>query len=164
MWRMKRNAKQAELELQLAAAQRQAEAYLAALRQTNTDFAEYRRRVDKNRAEDVTLAQIKLLEQLLPVLDDLGRALRAAPTEYAASSWVQGLLLVAKQLTSVLSGLGMERYGGGGTIFDPRYHDVLSTEVRPDLPEGTILHVTKLGYAFAGRIVRAAQVIVSLPG
>jgi molecular chaperone GrpE len=154
---------QPQLEQQLAEALRQAEVDREALRQTRTAFLEYRRRAEIERAEGVTTAQVELLAQLLPIIDDLRRAFGATAPEYAESPWAQGIFLVAKRLATALSTLGLKRFGGAGTIFNPHYHDVLTTQTRPDLPEGTIIQVVLPGYVFAGHILRPAQVVVSTP-
>ena len=156
--------KHAQLEQQLAEAQALAEQRLTALQRLTEDFAAYRRRVEASSAESVTAARCELLAQLLPVLDDLGRAFNAAPPELADSSWAQGIFLVAKRLGATLHDLGVKRFGRVGTVFDPRFHEVLSTQERSDLPEGTIIQIVLPGYTLAGRMVRPARVIVSNVG
>lgn len=164
MRRFRDNEKQAQLEQQLAEARLSAEQRLAALQKLSREFASYRRRMERSSAESATSARCDLLVQLLPVLDDLGRALCAAPPEFVDSSWTRGIFLIAKQLASVLNTLGVKRFGRAGTVFDPRMHEALSTQVRPDLHEGTIIQVLLPGYSFAGRMIRPAQVIVSIAG
>jgi len=156
--------KHAQLEQQLAEAQQLAEQRLVALQRMHEEFAAYRRRVEASSAESATAASCEQLALLLPVLDDLRRAFGAVPPELAESSWTQGIYLVAKRLGTTLNDLGVKRFGKVGTVFDPRFHEVLSTQVRPDLPEGTIVQVVLPGYSFAGRMVRPAQVIASIPG
>jgi molecular chaperone GrpE len=151
----------ADLTQRLEAEQLKTEEYLDMLRRTQADFINYRRRSSQEQNEGRTTAQIAVLDQILPVLDDLGRALQAAPPELANNSWVQGIQLVAKRLTAVLEQLGVKQIGRPGERFDPRWHEALSTEVRSDVPEGTILHVTRPGYAIGERVIRPAQVIVA---
>ena len=151
----------AELTQKLEAEQLKTEEYLDMLRRTQADFVNYRRRTSQEHNEGRTTAQIAILDQILPVLDDLGRALQAAPPELANNSWVQGILLVAKRLMATLEQLGVKQIGRPGESFDPRWHEALSTEARSDLSEGTILHVTRPGYAIGERVIRPAQVIVA---
>jgi molecular chaperone GrpE len=151
----------AELTQKLEAEQLKTGEYLDMLRRTQADFVNYRRRTSQEQSEGRTTAQIAVLDQILPVLDDLGRALQAAPPELANNSWVQGILLVAKRLTATLEQLGVKQIGRPGEPFDPRWHEALSTEVRSDVPEGTILHVTRPGYVIGERVIRPAQVIVA---
>jgi molecular chaperone GrpE len=151
----------AELTQKLEAEQLKTEEYLDMLRRTQADFINYRRRIGQEENEGRTTAQIAVLDQILPVLDDLGRALQAVPPELANNSWVQGILLVAKRLMAVLEQLGVRQVGRPGEQFDPRWHEALSTEAHSNVPEGTILHVTRPGYAIGERVIRPAQVIVA---
>ena len=151
----------AQLEPRLSAEQQKAEECLDLLRRTQADFVNYRRRMSQEQAEGRIAAQSALLSQLLPVLDDLGRALGAAPAQLTSHPWVQGLILVSRRLTTVLSQLGVRQIGAPGERFDPRWHEAITTEARADVPEGTILHVAQPGYALGERVIRPAQVIVS---
>jgi molecular chaperone GrpE len=150
-----------QVEQRHTAEQQKAEECLDLLRRTQADFVNYRRRVSQEQAEARIAAQSALLSQLLPVLDDLGRALGAAPPELATHPWVQGLFLVARRLTTQLDQLGVRQIGRPGEPFDPRWHEAITTEVRADVPEGTILRVAQPGYALGERVIRPAQVVVS---
>jgi molecular chaperone GrpE len=156
--------KHAQLAEQLAAAQQLAEQRLVALQNLHQEFAAYRRRVEATSAESATAARCEQMALLLPVLDDLGRAFGAVPPEQVDSPWTRGVFLVAKRLGAVLNDVGVKRFGKVGAVFDPHFHEVLSTQVRPDLPEGTIVQIVLPGYSLAGCMVRPAQVIVSIPG
>src|SRR6266446_5544547 len=150
-----------QVEQQLAAEQQKAEEWLDLLRRTQADFVNYRRRMSQEQAEGRIAAQIALLSRLLPVLDDFGRALGAAPPELATHPWVQGLFLVARRLTTVLDQLGVQQIGAPGEPFDPRWHEAITTEARADVPEGTILQVAQPGYVLGERVIRPAQVVVA---
>jgi molecular chaperone GrpE len=150
-----------KVEQQLRAEQQRAEEYLDLLRRTQADFINYRRRMSQEQAETRTTAQIALLAQLLPVLDDFERALQATPPDLAEQSWVQGLGLVERRLTALLEQLGVHKIGTRGEPFDPRQHEALTVEERADVPEGTILQVARQGYALGERVIRPAQVIVA---
>ena len=138
-----------QVEQQLAAEQQKAEEWLDLLRRTQADFVNYRRRMSQEQA------------QLLPVLDDLGRALGSVPPELADHPWVQGLLLVARRLTTLFEQLGVRQIGAPGESFDPRWHEAIATETRADVPEGTIVQVAQPGYALGERVIRPAQVSVA---
>ena len=151
----------AQVEQRLSAEQQKAEECLDLLRRTQADFVNYRRRMSQEQAEGRIAAQSALLSHLLPVLDDLGRALGAAPPELATHPWVQGLFLVARRLTTQLDQLGVRQIGTPGEPFDPRRHEAITTEVRADVPEGTILRVAQPGYVLGERVIRPAQVVVA---
>ena len=152
----------AQGEQQLPAEQLKTEECLDLLRRTQADFVNYRRRMSQEQAEGRIAAQIALLSRLLPVLDDLGRALGAVPPELATHPWVQGLLLVERRLTTVLDQLGVRQIGTPGERFDPRWHEAITTEARADVPEGTILRVALPGYVMGERVIRPAQVSVAV--
>jgi len=149
------------LEQKLAAEQQKAEEYLDLLRRTQADFINYRHRINQELDEVRTTAQIDVLQQFLPVLDDLGRALEAAPPDLVGHPWVQGLLLVAKRLTATLNQLSIQQVGKVGETFNPHIHEAVEMEVRPGVPPGTVLQVIRPGYAYRERIIRPAQVVVS---
>jgi molecular chaperone GrpE len=149
------------LEQQLAAAQHQRQDCVDALLRAQADFLNYKRRALQEQAEARVAAQSELLEALLPVLDDLGRALEAAPANLARAAWVQGISLVARRLLTTLQQLGVQQIGVPGEPFDPHRHEAIMTEPRADLPEGAIVQVTRPGYALDQRVMRPAQVIVA---
>jgi len=151
----------AQLTQLLEAEQHKSEEYLDLLRRTQADFINYKRRTGQEQNEERTSAQVAVLDQILPVLDDLGRALQSAPPELADQPWVQGILLVARRLMSVLEQLGVRQVGRAGEKFDPRWHEALTMQPQSDMPEGTILQVTRPGYALGERVIRPAQVIVA---
>ncbi len=150
-----------QAEQQLAEEQRKADEYLDLLRRSQADFINYKRRASQEQGEARIVGQVEVLTQLLPVLDDLGRALRSTPSELNATPWVQGLILVSKRLIVALEQLGVRQIGKSGDPFNPRWHEAVALETRNDVPEDTILTVTRPGYALGERILRPAQVIVS---
>src|SRR5881275_1176837 len=125
----------AQEEQHPTAEQQKAEECLDLLRRTQADFVNYRRRMGQEQAEGRVAAQSAILSQMLPVLDDLRRALEAAPPELATYPWVQGLYLVARRLTTLLDQLGVRQIGTTGESFDPRWHEAITREARADVPE-----------------------------
>ena len=131
------------------------------LRRTQADFVNYRRRMNQEQAEGRITAQSALLSQVLPVLDDLRRALSEVPPELASHPWVQGVSLVARQIATLFEHLGVRQIGAPGERFDPRWHEAIATEMRSDVPEGTVLRVARPGYVIGERIIHPAQVVVA---
>lgn len=150
-----------ERDQEVSAEHRKAEEYLDLLRRTQADFVNYRRRINQEQAETRMVGQSELLSRLLPILDDFGRALGATPPDLAKNAWAQGLFLIARRLTGALDQLGVRQLGTPGDAFDPRWHEAITTEVRADVPEETILQVLQPGYALGERVIRPAQVIVA---
>jgi molecular chaperone GrpE len=151
----------AQTEQQLAEVQQKAAEYLDLLRRTQADFINYRNRISKEQAEERIVAQSMVLSQLLPILDDFRLALDAVPPELANHPWVQGISIIVRRLPALLDQLGVRQIGAPGEPFDPYWHEAISTEARPDIPEGTIVYVVKPGYILGERVIRPAQVIVS---
>ena len=148
-------------EQQLAEEQRKADEYLDLLRRSQADFINYKRRASQEQGEARMVGQAEVLTQLLPVLDDLGRALRSAPPELTTTPWVQGLILVSKRLVATLEQLGLQSIAKPGDQFDPRLHEAVTMQASSDVPEGTILQVTRPGFTLGERVLRPAQVIVA---
>jgi molecular chaperone GrpE len=148
-------------EQQITEELQKAQEYLDLLRRIQADFMNYRRRMSQELAEGRIVAQSHLLAQLLPVLDDFGRALGTIPPELATHPWVQGLFLIARRFTTLLDQLGVQRIGMPGEQFDPRWHEAIMKEARADVPEGTILQVSQPGYILGERVIRPAQVSVA---
>jgi molecular chaperone GrpE len=120
-----------------------------------------RRRAQRDRDEYVKYANESLLRDLVPVLDNLDRALESARATAGASSVVTGVELIQRELLRVLERAGVTRYSAVGQPFDPSRHEaiarVVSTEAAPD----TVVNETAPGYLLNGRVLRPALVAVA---
>ncbi len=147
---------------ELAQALEQAEAtrdeLIADLQRVAADFDNYRKRVTREQEALVQRAHARLVEALLPVLDDLERALGAAAIHEEAKL-EDGVQLVHRQLSDVLAKEGLVEIATDG-IFDPHVHEALAA-VPAQADEGTILDVTQKGYLLGDRVLRPARVIVA---
>ncbi len=135
------------------------------LRQTllrrQADFDNYRKRIEKERADDQKRATGRVIEQLIPVLDGFEQAL-AAHKEAEYESYRKGFELIYKQLLDNLGKLGAERLDPVGKLFDPHLHQALDRAESTKVPDGTILEVFQPGYVFHGRVLRPAMVRVAV--
>ena len=154
-----------ELEGSLAASEQaraEAEAlrdqYLADLKRVAADFDNYRKRVAREREALVTRAHAGLVEAILPVLDDLGRALEAAGLHEEAKL-EDGVRLVHRQLSDVLAREGLQEIPTD-VAFDPHVHEALAA-IPSEAEEGTILEVVQRGYLLGDRVLRPARVVVA---
>ena len=147
---------------ELAQALEQAEAardeLIADLQRVAADFDNYRKRVAREQEALVQRAHARLVEALLPVLDDLERALVAAAIHEEAKL-EDGVQLVHRQLRDVLAKEGLVEIATDG-VFDPHVHEALAA-VPAQADEGTILDVTHKGYLLGDRVLRPARVIVA---
>jgi molecular chaperone GrpE len=143
-------------------------AELADLQQTllrrQADFENYRKRVEKERAEDSKRATARVVESLIPVVDGFEHAL-AAHKEDEYSSYRKGFELIYKQLLDNLAKLGVERVEPLGAAFDPHMHQAMDRTETTEHPDGSILEVFQPAYIYNGRVLRPALVRVAVhPG
>jgi len=120
-----------------------------------------KRRTQREREEYVRYANESLLRDLVPVLDNLDRALEAARAIGEASSVVGGVELIQRELIKVLERAGVTRYSALGQPFDPTRHEAIARVVSVDAKPGTVVGETLPGYQLHNRVLRAALVSVA---
>jgi molecular chaperone GrpE len=138
--------------------------YLALAQRTQADFENYRKRVGREAADAEARGRGALARSLLPVLDNLERALAAAEPidrDTAPNHLAHGVKLVYEELAGVLRGAGIESYSPEGEAFDPDWHEAMMT--RPG-EEGQVLEVLEKGYRLNGQVLRPARVVVGAAG
>ena len=126
------------------------------LQRVHAEYANYRKRVERDRESMRDLALGSALAEFLPVLDDIGRAREHGDLEGAFKS-------VAEALESTVGRLGFERFGAVGDPFDPSLHEAISHTESDQVTEPTCVSVFSPGYRYAGRVLRAALVAVEGP-
>ena len=140
-------------------------AELEDMRQTlvrhQADFANYRKRADKENREAVQRATARVIEQLIPIIDGFEHAL-AAHREAEYDSYRKGFELIYKQLLDNLARLGAERVEPRGKPFDPHLHQAVDRAETKEHPDGTVLEVYQPGYVYHGRVLRPAMVRVAV--
>ncbi len=145
------------LEQSLAAEKKKAEEYLASWQRAQADFINYKRRSEQEKQDLGKYANATLFCDMLPVLDDLERALNAIPEEYFKSDWVEGVRLVERKFRSVLERQGVKPVCALGMAFDPKLHEA----VRQDKgPEGVVVQEFQKGYTLHDKLLRPARVVV----
>ena len=139
----------------------QCDEYLDHLRRLQAEFDNYRKRVQRDSEQHRLRAAEVVVESLLPVMDNMSRALEAA-AQHEEGQLIAGLELVAGQLRGTLEGHGLEEVPvEAGTLFDPNIHEAVMTQASEDYEEGTVLRVLERGYLLHGRLLRPAKVIVT---
>jgi molecular chaperone GrpE len=139
----------------------QCDEYLDHLRRLQAEFDNYRKRVQRDSEQHRLRAAEVVVESLLPVMDNMSRALEAA-AQHEEGQLIAGLELVAGQLRGTLEGHGLEEVPvETGTLFDPNIHEAVMTQASEDYEEGTVLQVLERGYLLHGRLLRPAKVIVT---
>jgi molecular chaperone GrpE len=128
----------------------------ADLQRLQAEFANYRKRVERDRETTRDLVVSNTLAELLPVIDDIGRARTHGELEGAFKS-------VGEALESTVTRLGLKPFGAPGDEFDPTKHEAISHEYSADVSTSTCMNVFQPGYEFNGKIIRAAIVSVADP-
>ena len=140
------------------------EARVAALHEQNlrtlADFENYRKRVSRERQDGQRYAGFSVLAELLPLLDNLERALRA---EGAVADLKIGVEMIARQFQDLLKSHGVERIASVGEPFDPTVHDAVSRGEDPELEVATVAEELQPGYKMGERLLRPASVRVNMP-
>jgi molecular chaperone GrpE len=126
------------------------------LQRLQAEFANYRKRVDRDRALAGEIAISAVLLEFLAVLDDLDRA--EAHNELSG-----GFKAIADQIIATISKLGLEKYGDAPATFDPNIHDALMHETSEEVKETTVTKILQPGYKYKERILRPARVVVTDP-
>ena len=126
------------------------------------DLENHRRRTLREKEELRQFAASRVLEDLLPVLDNLGLGLAAAKAPNAdLKTLVGGISMVADQLKNSLANHGLKEVNPLGQPFDPNLHEAISQQPNADVPEGSVVTVVRVGFTLNGRLLRPASVIVS---
>ncbi len=149
-----------ELEQRLEAAEAERDERTNDLQRVAADFDNYRKRVARDQESQVTRAHERLVKELLPVLDDLERALQAA-AEHEEAKLADGVQLVYRELRDALSREGLAEVEADGK-FDPHVHEALLTQPS-DREEGSVLEVLQKGYRLGDRVLRPARVVIAGP-
>jgi molecular chaperone GrpE len=148
-----------EEEDPLARAQRERDEYLDLARRTQADFENYRKRAAREAAAAGERAKSGLVRELLPIVDNLERALKSAGD--GEQHLAEGVRLVHSELIAVLERNGVEQFDPAGERFDPTEHEALSMRDQDGAESGLVLDVVEKGYRTNGSILRPARVVVS---
>lgn len=151
-----------DLAAQLMAAKAEAAANLERFMRAAADLENFRRRTVREKDELRLFAASRVLEDMLPVLDNLGLAVAAAKQPGAdAKGLAGGVDMVLTQLKSALTNHGMKEINPAGTAFDANLHEAISAQPSAEVPDGNVVNVVRAGYSLNGRLLRPASVIIS---
>ena len=128
----------------------------ADLQRLQAEYSNYRKRVERDRAVASDIAIATVLSELLATLDDIDRA-------QEHGELTGGFKSVAEQLTSIVTKLGLEKYGKDGDEFDPQFHEALMHETSSEVQVAIASKILQPGYKFKERVLRPARVAVTQP-
>jgi molecular chaperone GrpE len=137
----------------------------AALRRVQSDFENYRRRIERERGENYAFALMAIVNNLLPVLDNFRIAISNADhrsPDADVQQFFNGFELILNQLEKVLDTMGIQPIRALGEAFNPQFHEAVSTEFAPDSPPNTVVQEIVRGYRLGAKLVRPAMVKVSV--
>ncbi len=134
-----------------------AEANLAGWQREQADFANFKRRSEQEREELTRFVNAGLLLELLPVLDDLERALEHVPAKLSGAAWIDGVKLIYRKFSAVLEAQGFTQIEALGKPFDPNLHEAVRQEKGR---EGIIIEEIRRGYQLHDKVVRPTMVVV----
>lgn len=144
----------------LDALRREKEALQDRLLRTAAEFDNYRKRIDRERRDQADAAIADALEDLLPIMDNLERALQA-PAGDAVDAFRKGVELIHQQMADLLRKRGVKPIEVVGADFDPRFHQAVVHEVSSDHREGEVMQELQRGYMLGDRLLRPAMVKVA---
>jgi molecular chaperone GrpE len=120
-----------------------------------------RKRLERERTDSVNFANESIMRELLPIVDNLERALEHAQKETQADSLTEGVSITLKAFRDTLTRFGCAPFEAHGMAFDPNFHEAVMQEESRDYPENTVLRELQKGYTLHSRLLRPAMVIVS---
>jgi molecular chaperone GrpE len=141
----------------LDAEREKAETYYKNWQRSAADFINFKRRVEQERGESARLASAALVINLLPVYDDLERAVSTVDAALAGLNWVQGVVAIQRKFQRLIEAMGVSEIPAAGEQFDPARHEAVGKQAGD---EGKVLHVVQKGYQLGDRVIRPAMVIV----
>jgi molecular chaperone GrpE len=158
------NQIEADFDALLADAQRERDEYLDLAKRTKADFENFRKRMAADVQASAARGKGELARDVVPVLDDLERALEAAgldPEGDSPDGLSHGVLLVFRSLRETLQRHGIEVVDPRGEKFDPQAHEALSTQPVDGADSGTVVEVMQKGYRLGDQLIRPARVVVA---
>lgn len=149
------------VEEQLAAVQAEAEDYKDRWLRSQAEFANARKRMEKQRLDTYANATANVIEKLLPIVDDFGRAMENLPVEISENSWLEGIQLVQRKLLATLENFNVTPIEAVGEPFDPNLHEAITQEPTDEFESGMVCRVLQTGYKIGERVIRPSLVVVA---
>jgi len=156
-------SEQDQLQQELESLRGKVDAYLDLAQRTQAEFANYKKRIEREREADGEIAQAAIVRSLLSILDDFDRAVSVAPTP-SEQSFAEGVTLIHRKLQQWLDAHNVQKVDQVGEVFDPARHEAVAYEERPGFAEGQVASVMGAGYVMGNRVLRPAQVTVARGG
>jgi molecular chaperone GrpE len=144
----------------IEAVQKQAQEYLEGWQRARAEFANYKRRTERELQENRDMAMGIAFKGVLPIVDDFDRALAHVPPELQGNPWVNGVSMVQRKLVKLLDDNGVTQFDPVGEMFDPTRHEAIGTDDEGDAPSGQVTTTMQQGYLIGDKVLRPALVKV----
>lgn len=139
----------------------QAEEYLALAQRTRAEFANYKKRVERELSEGKQRGALDAITKMLPVIDDFERAMQNVPAELRENAWVSGVGLMLRKFEKLLNEFEVEVIDPVGQVFDPSSHEAIGMDESDSVESGHVTVTLQKGYASGERVLRPALVRVA---
>lgn len=149
------------LREQLDEALREKDQFRAMAQRALADLENYKKRAASEQEELRRNANSRIILKILSVVDDLGRAIDHIPADAVDASWLEGIVLVKRNIDGVMESEGVSRIDAEGQPFEPYQHEAIFYEEKEGAEEGMVVSVFRNGYKLHDKVLRAAQVTVS---
>jgi molecular chaperone GrpE len=149
-----------ELQARIVQIEKESEDYRDKWLRAAADFKNFKRRADQERADLIRGASAGMLLKLLPVVDDMERALGGVPAEIAATPWFEGIKLIAQKLQTLLESEGVTPIAALGQEFDPNQHEAVIYDAVGDGADAKVIAELQRGYKLRDRVLRPTMVKV----
>jgi molecular chaperone GrpE len=146
------------LKKRLAGAESKTSEYKDSLLRSQAEFQNYRKRIERDNEMMYNSMKGDIIKKVLPILDDLERALQNRPTDDA---WASGIELVVRKFQNMLESEGIKKIEAIGAEFDPKFHEAISHEPANGAQSGHVIGVVQNGYMLGERVIRPALVRVA---
>jgi molecular chaperone GrpE len=151
-----------KLRTRLQAVEAERDQFRTLAQQTRADFENYQKRLQRDLIQERRYAELPLARDLIPAIDNLDRATAAAQKANETGPLVQGVAMVKGQVLDVFRRHGITPMNALGKPFDPNLHEAVMQQPSAEHPPGTVVQITEQGFQMHERVVRPAQVIVSI--
>jgi molecular chaperone GrpE len=149
------------LRRELGECQARADEMADKYRRSVAEFANYRKRQERDQEQQSQRVTMDVVRQLLPIIDDLSLARSHVPAEYQDSDWVQGVLLIERKMEALLARFEVVPIEAAGKPFDPNFHEALVQMPSDEHAEGIVIEDLQRGYLLRDQVVRPSRVKVS---
>ncbi len=152
-----------KLKKQIESLQQEKDETFKKLQRISADYANFQKRIPKQIADDIAYEKEKIIQTLLPLIDNFEHMLQNAVSSENAEPLIKGIRIIYEQLLGILKSYGAEQIDAQGEKFDPALHQAMLRKSEPELPEDIILEVFQKGYKLGDRVIRPSKVVVNKP-